>query len=70
MRFEGHGASVLHVIQAGWLAAALLFISAARGKRGKTFRQHHGKVAEMKVLLHTLTVREGLLVECISPGGG
>lgn len=30
--FEGQGSSVLHVIQAGWLAPTLLFISEAKDK--------------------------------------
>lgn len=48
--FQGQGSSVLHVIQAGRLAAAFLFISEAKDKWGrnmslnhKTFRQRHGK---------------------------
>lgn len=48
--FEGQGSSVLHVIQAGWLATTLLSISEAKDKWGrnmslnrKTFRQRHGK---------------------------
>lgn len=76
--FEGQGSSVLHVIQAGWLATTLLSISEAKDKWGrnmslnrKTFRQRHGKfkkkkkrLLRMRVLPHSLRVKE-----CLVEGG-
>lgn len=55
MGFEGQGSAVLHVIQAGRLAPALLLISEAKDKWGrnmslnhKAFRQRHGKFEKKK----------------------
>lgn len=78
VRFEGKGSSVLHVIQAGWLATALLFISEAKDKwsrnvslNHKIFRQRHGKfLREARGVQHIPAVEECLLEEEMTARGG